>query len=561
MLQKVHYVNRAVFSTGTPLTNSIADLYTLMTYLQPEQLKFRSIDSFDMWINTFGERESDFELDVSHKLRPVTRFSTFHNLTELMEMFSLVCSFYYEDGGDELPEADYVNVTLQKTAEQEEYIKSLGERTDMIRRRLVKRTEDNLLKITTDGRKCALDQRLVGLSFLYGESKINACAEKIFEIYQAHSGKAQVVFSDIGTPKDGFNVYDELRGSLVLLGIPRSEIAFVHDADSERKRTLLFEAVNRGRIRVIVGSTEKLGVGVNIQKNLVALHHLSIPWRPSDVEQREGRILRRGNTCERVHIFRYITEGTFDGYSWQLLENKQKFIAGFLSGTSAVQSVSDISDTILTYAEVKALAIGNKLIKQRVETANRLEHLRISHRQRVRQLDSLKRLIDTLPGKIKRQKQLIQHTRQDYALYCLGRGRVAREERQSFGEELIEALRNQACSYEARVFDTYRGFTVELPADVPQDKPYVSLVGKSGERYYVAIEYGKPMGCAQRMDIVLDRLDVRAGEQTATLTRYRRQLKDARADYARGNPFTEQIDALEKELERIDTELNESEEE
>ena len=556
MLQKVHSVNRAVFSTGTPLTNSIADLYTLMTYLQPEQLRFRHIESFDMWINTFGERESDFELDVGHQLRPVTRFSTFHNLPELMDMFSLVCNFHYEEGGEEIPEAEYSNITLQKTEEQDEYIKSLAERTELIRRHLVSRKEDNLLKITTDGRKCALDMHLID-PLQSGGGKIEACAEEVYQLYRLYDGKAQVVFSDVGTPKDGFNVYDELKEYLADLGIPRDEIAFIHEAKTERQRARIFQAVNEGRIRVMIGSTEKLGVGVNIQKNLIALHHLSIPWRPSDVEQREGRILRRGNTCGKVYIFRYITEGTFDGYSWQLLENKQKFIAGFLSGTSAVKSVRDISDTVLTYAEVKALAIGNRLIKKRVDTANRLEHLRISSRQRVRQLASLRQIADTFPDKIRRQKQHIGNLQSDHAYYLKNRAKISREDRQAFGEELIEALKQS--SHEPRVFDTYNGFTVELPADLPTDRAYVYLIGISGERYYVDIDPQKPLGCSQRLDLTLDRLDERAEQQNAVLSQYRRQLKDARADLAAGNPLTEQIEALEQELERIDQELNESE--
>lgn len=556
MLEKVHYVSRAVFSTGTPLTNSIADLYTLMAYLQPEQLKFRNIDSFDMWINTFGERESDYELDVAHQLRPVTRFSTFHNLTELMDMFSLVCNFHYEEGGEEIPEAIYNNVTLQKSDEQDEYIKELAERTELIRQHLVTRKEDNLLKITTDGRKCALDMRLVD-PFRPGSGKIEACAEEVYQLYRIYDGKAQVVFSDIGTPKESFNVYDELKDNIAELGIPRDEIAFIHEAKTERQRTRLFQAVNESKVRVIVGSTEKLGVGVNIQQNLIALHHLSIPWRPSDLEQREGRILRRGNTCEKVYVYRYITEGTFDGYSWQLLENKQKFIASFLSGTSAVRSVRDISNSVLTYAEIKALAIGNKLIKQRVETANKLEHARISLRQRARQMADMQLITDTYPDKIRRQKEYVGNIQTDYVCYNENRAKIPREERQALGEELIEALKH---TYrEPRVFDTYQGFTVELPDNMPQDKPYVYLIGKSGERYYVEIDPKKPMGCSQRLDRTLDRLDERAEQQNTVLSQYRRQLKDARVDLDAGNPFIEQIEALEQELERIDNELNESE--
>lgn len=267
--------------------------------------------------------------------------------------------------------------------------------------------------------------------------------------------------------------------------------------------------------------------------------------------------MRRGNTCEKVYVYRYITEGTFDGYSWQLLENKQKFIASFLSGTSAVRSVRDISNSVLTYAEIKALAIGNKLIKQRVETANKLEHARISLRQRARQMADMQLITDTYPDKIRRQKEYVGNIQTDYVGYNENRAKIPREERQALGEELIEALKH---TYrEPRVFDTYQGFTVELPDNMPQDKPYVYLIGKSGERYYVEIDPKKPMGCSQRLDLTLDRLDERAEQQNTVLSQYRRQLKDARVDLDAGNPFIEQIEALEQELERIDNELNESE--
>ena len=404
MLEKVHFTERTVFSTGTPLCNSLADLYTLMTYLQPEQLKFRRIDSFDMWINTFGERTSDFELDVAHKLRAVTRFSSFHNLTELIGMFSMVCDFCYDINLDIPVDVQYEDVKLDMLPEQAKYITDLGVRTDLIAHHKVPRTEDNLLKVTTDGRKCALDPRLVGLDGDFLQSKVEACAEKISELYERFPDKAQVVFSDLGTPKADFNIYDSLRFSLIEKGIPYHEIAFVHSADTEQKRLILFKQVNEGIVRVIIGSTEKLGVGVNIQKNLVALHHLSVPWRPSDIEQREGRILRQGNECGKVFIFRYITKGTFDGYSWQKLESKQKFIASFLAGATSASRVDDIADTVLSYAEIKALAIGNPLIKKRVETANLIEHLRISSRQRINELSKIQVIIESQPKKMTQQK-------------------------------------------------------------------------------------------------------------------------------------------------------------
>lgn len=554
-LEKVHYVDRTVFSTGTPLCNSLADLFTLMTYLQPEQLRFRNIHTFDMWINTFGERVSDYELDVAHKLRAITRFSSFHNLNELMGMFGLVCDFC-DDVADVPVSAKYEDVDVEITPEQAEFIKKLGERVEMIRQHKVKRTIDNLLKVTSDGRLCALDGRLVGLS---DSKKVVACADKISDFYRRFPNRTQAVFSDIGTPKSGFNIYDSLRYELVQRGIPWNEIAFVHTANTEKKRLKLFEDVNEGRIKVIIGSTEKLGTGVNIQKNLVALHHLSVPWRPSDLEQREGRILRQGNECGEVFILRYITEGTFDGYLWQLLENKQRFIASFLTGVATSDKADDIADTVLTYAEIKALAIGNPLIKKRVETANRIDHLRINSHQREKELSELKKIIEFLPDKMNRQKQIITVTESDAAGYQANRQRITIEERTAFGEELIDALRDNVEKSYPRIFDTYQSFEVELPKDMDKDKPYVNLVSVNGGRYYVEMTCDKPLGCAQRLDILLDRLPERVEEQRLHLSQMRRQLKDARANYSLGNPYPDQIDALESELRHIDKQLEESE--
>ena len=371
MLEKAHYVSRLIFATGTPLTNSLADLFTFQTYLQPELLAYHNIDTFDTWVSTFGQRETTIECDVdanSTSLRTMTRFSSFHNLGELMSLFSQVCDFYHmpEDEAGLPTFNGYTDVCVPKNEVQHEYIRSLSERTERIRNKEVKRTEDNLLKVTVDGRMAALDIRLVDTDRIYfgeQESKIDVCAKQVADVLEKHPESVQIVFSDIGTPKDGFNVYDELTRALVKNGQDKSKIAYVHDATTDSARAKLFADMNEGKLKVVIGSTQKLGVGVNVQEKLVAIHHLSVPWRPADMVQREGRILRKGNTSEEVYIYRYITEGSFDAYSWQLLENKQRFISSFLSGTSATRDMGDIADTVLTYAEVKALAIGNPLIK------------------------------------------------------------------------------------------------------------------------------------------------------------------------------------------------------
>lgn len=570
MFEKCHSVERVIFATGTPLTNSLADLFVIQSYLQQNELRFREIDSFDMWINTFGERETNFEIDVdAGNLRPMTRFSSFHNLTELMSLFSTVCDFHQTEKDDkELPSFDgHENICVPKSQAQAEYIKYLSERTEAIRSRQVKRNEDNLLKITTDGRKCALDIRLVDLSEPeiscgYSDvlnSKISACAKKVIEMYIAHPGTCQVVFSDLGTPKSEFNVYDTLKDTLVRRGIPEYEIAFVHDATSESARAKLFEKMNKGLVRVVIGSTAKLGIGVNVQEKLIALHHLSVPWRPADMVQREGRIIRRGNTCEKVFIFRYITEGSFDSYSWQLLENKQRFISSFLSGTSGSRDQDDIADTVLSYAEVKALAIGNPLIKKRVETANRLERARMSGRQRQKQLIDLRAVIDSVPDKIKSLKELRRKALRDIERYTRYKETVPMEERHAFGEELLEAIIDNVMREKERVFDTYQGFEIILPANMMKDKPYVYVTSNDGGKYYVEMDGDKALGCAMRIDRLLEDLPDRVKSFEDQIANAKKQRDEAKQDLDQGNPYQDTIESLIHELENIDKELSETE--
>ncbi len=563
MLEKVHSVKRVIFSTGTPITNSIADLFTLQTYLQPEVLRFREIDSFDNWVNTFAERETHFEVKPdSSDIRPVTRFSSFHNLTELMGMFSCVCDFYYSDENqDYLPSFNgYTNVRVEKTGVQAQYIKELSERSDRIREHAVDRTEDNPLKITTDGRKCALDPRLLGLDDPeHGKGKISTCALNIEELYHKYPDTCQAVFSDIGTPKNGFNVYDTLKAELVAIGIPADRIAYIHDATTEKAKTDLFRAINDGRIRIIIGSTAKLGVGVNIQERLVALHHLSVPWRPSDMVQREGRILRRGNNCEEVFIYRYITEGTFDSYSWQLLENKQRFISSFLSGTAAERNVDDIQDLVLSYAEVKALAIGNDLIRKRVETSNKLERVKMAGRQRQKQLHDLSSVIRAVPEEIRGLREKIASAQEDKIFYESRKESISNAERISFGEELRWAILDNVSASDERYFDSYQGFKIFLPANMNSEKPYFILKGKG--KYVVFADCDKPMGYSRKIDYFLDHFSDYIKNHENKIKNAEKRRAEAIADFEQGNTYFSEADILRTELEEIDRELNKLREE
>jgi len=564
MLEKVHFTDRVIFATGTPLTNSLTDLFTFQTYLQPDTLAYHNIDTFDTWVNTFGKRETTIECDVdanSTSLRTMTRFSSFHNLGELMSLFSQVCDFHHMPGNEEgLPEFNgYTDVCVPKNKAQHDYIMSLSERTEKIRNKEVRRSEDNLLKVTNDGRMAALDIRLADTETVYSpvsENKISVCARRVAGVYRRFPDSVQIVFSDIGTPKDAFNVYDEMALKLKENGVAAGEIAYVHDACTESARSALFEDMNHGRVRVVIGSTQKLGVGVNVQERLVAIHHLSVPWRPADMVQREGRILRKGNTSEEVFIYRYITEGSFDAYSWQLLENKQRFISSFLSGTSAAREMDDIADTVLSYAEVKALAIGNPLIKKRVETANRLERVKIACRSRQRELQQLRVVLDVLPEKIREFDRLAHIARLDHEQYCANKEPIANSERIAFGEELLDAISSNVNMNEERLFDVYCGFEVYLPAGMESDYRYILIKSSNSGSYRCDIEPDKtPLGCSKSIDYLLEHLGERAARLEANANSARQQKSEALSDLNKGNPYLAQVETITAELLKIDTEL------
>ncbi|MBR7164802.1 MAG: hypothetical protein IKD18_00850 [Clostridia bacterium] len=566
MLEKVHFTPRVIFATGTPLTNSLADLFTLQTYLQPEVLRYHGLHTFDAWVNTFGKRENNVECDVdtnSNALRVVTRFTSFHNLSELMSMFCQVCDYHRgQDKEEGIPLYDGpINVTVPRSQAQGRYIDYLSRRTDAIRNRQVDRGEDNLLKVTIDGRKAALDIRLVDENAAYAceINKVEACARKVLEEYKAHPGFSQVVFSDIGTPKASFNVYDALAERLASGGIPREEIAFVHDAETEAARNRLFEEVNEGKVRVIIGSTQKLGVGVNVQKRMVALHHLSVPWRPSDMVQREGRILRKGNECERVSIYRYITGGTFDAYSWQLLETKQKFIVSLLQGLSSARESEDIADSVLDYATVKALAIGNPLIKVRVELSIQLDRTKISFKERQIQLQDLAALLEIYPEQRRKLEEKRRIALLDAAYFNQNKETLSKEELEAFGEELLYALGQNCGREKERHFETFRGFDIVLPAGMRAEEPFVFLRSPNGGSYYCRMPDGKtPFGCTRTVSHRLEDLANFAEELKGKILEYEEREKEAVQELEEGNPYPAEICALEEELMEIDMKLEEA---
>lgn len=568
MLEKVRFTQqmngRVIFATGTPLTNSMADLYVIQKYLQPEELEFCEISQFSEWITMFGERETSFEVDVdSQTFRMATRFSRFHNLPELMGMFSTVCDFCQCDVNKELlPKFNgYEEIIVPRSEAQKDFMELAIERKNEIRNKETTVKEDNMLKLMGEIRKCALDIRLVNPDAYDPrvENKVKFCARKLKENYDKYPGTTQLVFCDISVSMPGrpFSVYDELKMELQSLGIPEAEIAFIHDANTMKQRNELLDDFNEGRIRIMLSTTAKLAEGVNLQKHMKCLHHLDIPWKPSDMIQREGRLIRPYNENEEVFVYRYITEGTFDSYAWQILENKQKFISSFLSGSMNMthRSEEDILYMELNYSMAKAIATGNPLIKKRVETENELERLKLTQRQRRQQLISLQQIILETPEKMQQKKKLIKMLAADVKHYKKHKKVMSMDERNSFGNELLSALSDNIQREKARLFDWYQEFKVMLPEYMNPERPYVLLCGVGENTYYIKMDGNSPVGCSRRLDYVLEHLPERKEKQEEEYWNLVKQLNSAKEEYEKGNPFDEQVDEVQTRLDEIDAEL------
>ena len=433
LLMKCQYLDEitggkgVVFCTGTPISNSAAELYTMMRYIQADTLREHGLYAFDAWAANFGETVSAMELAPEGTgYRMKTRFARFNNLPELISMWKLAADVQTADMLKlEVPELEGGKPTVimcPPTELQKHTIQALGERAEAVRAGSVDPHVDNMLKITTDGRKLALDQRLLNPALPDDPgSKANACADKVYEIWAQtrEQRSTQLIFSDLATPGTGaWNVYDDIRDKLIARGVPKEEIAYIHDANTDAKKAALFARVRAGKVRVLLGSTQKMGAGTNVQTKLIALHHLDVPWRPSDIEQREGRILRQGNENKRVQIFRYATEGSFDAYSWQLIENKQRYISQIMTSKTPARSCEDLDEATLTYAEVKALCAGNPLIKEKMDLDNevaRLSTLRSAHNAQIYELQDL--ISIGYPAAIRRIGQELDALRQDAALF------------------------------------------------------------------------------------------------------------------------------------------------
>src|SRR5882724_959141 len=413
-----------VFATGTPISNTLAEMYTMLRYLAPDMLSERGVNHFDPWAANFAEAVTSLELAPDGSgYRMHTRFAKFINLPELLTMFRTVADVQTADMLN-LPRPELENgrptiVAAPASPELKAFIRTLTERAEKLKKERVDPSVDNMLKITGEGRKAALDMRLVRPDIEPPQdAKIDRAVSRILKIWNdtRRDSSTQLVFSDLSTPDpERFNVYDDIRSKLVAAGIPPREIAFIHDAESDTAKKLLFDGVNAGRVRILLGSTEKMGAGTNVQRRLTALHHLDAPWRPRDIEQREGRILRQGNANKEVRIFRYVTEGSFDAYMWQTLETKARFIQQVMRGETSVRSAEDLESGALTYAEIKAIASGNPAVVEKIKIdteIRKLDQLRAVHANQQRHI---RWQIRDLPRQTTEAKQHLGHIEADIA--------------------------------------------------------------------------------------------------------------------------------------------------
>ena len=556
------------FATGTPVSNSMTELYTIMRYLQYDTLMNMGMGHFDSWAATFGETVTAIELSPEGTgYRAKTRFARFFNLPELISIFKEAADIQTADMLNlPVPEAEYINEVLKPSEEQKEMVEAFSERAEQVRGGAVDPRVDNMLKITNDGRKCALDQRLLNDMLPdTGESKVNACVENAFQVWE--DGKdtqaTQLIFCDLSTPKnDGtFNVYDDVRNKLVERGIPKEQIAFIHEYNTEVKKAELFAKVRAGQVRILMGSTPKLGAGTNVQDRLLALHHLDCPWKPSDLEQQEGRILRQGNQNDKVKIFRYVTENTFDSYMWQILENKQKFISQIMTSKSPVRACEDVDDTALSYAEIKALATGNEYIKEKMDLdvqVSKLKLLKANHTSQIYRLES--DIAKRYPVQIAALKEKIAGMRvdadvikevdlQDNDHFAMTVGGKLYTDKKEAGVALISAASGLKFVKSAGQIGEYHGFALSSEYNFLSNTYTMTIKGKCSYK----IEFGKDtLGNIQRIHNALSAIGKKLADTEQNLETVQQQLKTAQEEVQK--PFPKEAELSEK-MERL-AELN-----
>ena len=561
-----------VFATGTPISNSMVELYTIQRYLQMNALQEQGLQHFDAWAANYGETVTAIELSPEGTgYRAKTRFAKFYNLPELMSVFKNVADIQTADMLKlPVPEAHYHNIALKPSEYQKEIVASLAERAEKVRNREVDSSVDNMLLITNDGRKLALDQRLVNPMLPSDpNSKAAKCAENVFEIWQrtADQRSTQMIFCDLSTPKDDgtFSVYDDIRAKLLELGIPENEIAFIHNAKSEVQKKDLFGKVRSGQVRILLGSTQRMGAGTNCQQKLIALHHLDCPWRPSDLQQREGRIIRQGNENKEVDIYSYVTEGTFDAYLYQLVESKQKFISQIMTSKSPVRSAEDVDEQALSYAEIKALASGNPMIKEKMDLDIEVSKLKLLKANHLSQKYALEDAISKdFPKQIAETQARIAGYGADIATVKenthpngdgfspLTLAGVTYADKKEAGAALLTMCQTMI-SPEATQIGNYRGLTLELSFDTFAREYRLTMIGQLRHTVTLGTDV---FGNLQRMDNALEGLPIKEQTCREQLSNLQTQLETAKAEVQKPFPREEELTTKTARLEELNTLLN-----
>ena len=540
------------------------DVADIMAKVKDGTLQKLGLGHFDSWASSFGETQTAIELAPEGTgYRAKTRFAKFFNLPELIVLFKESSDIQTPDMLNlPVPEAEYENVVLKPSEYQQDMVASLAERAEAVRDRQVQPYEDNMLKITNDGRKLALDQRLINDMLPDDEnSKASTCVEKAFEIWEQtkEQKSTQLIFCDLSTPKgDGtFNVYEDIRNKLIEKGVPPEEIAFIHEVNTELRKAELFGKVRSGQIRFLLGSTQKMGAGTNVQDRLITLHHLDVPWRPSDIEQQEGRILRQGNLNPKVKIFRHVTEGTFDSYSWQLIENKQKFIGQIMTSKSPVRSCEDVDEAALTYAEVKALATGNPYIKEKMDLdiqVSKLKLMKANHTSQKYRLEDniakhypqqitiLKERISGMQADIQTAKANLPVDKEQFSMKV---GDKLYTDKKEAGTALVEMCKEIKTVNAPAVIGKYAGFKMAVSFDAFNHKFVMNLKGQLSHNLEVGSD---PVGNIARINHALESMPKQLMEAQTKLETVEHQLETAKVEVTK--PFAQEVELAEK-LERL----------
>ena len=561
-----------VFATGTPVSNSMVELYSVQRYLQYDTLAQNGLQHFDSWASTFGETVTALELaPEGTNYRAKTRFAKFYNLPELMQMFREVADIQTADMLKlPVPKVNYHNIKTKPSEMQTEMVASLAKRAEKVRARLVEPNIDNMLKITNDGRKLALDQRMIDPMLPDDpESKVNACVDNVYRIWEEHADTkaTQLVFCDLSTPKnDGtFNVYDDMREKLIARGIPAEQICFIHEATTDAQKKELFGKVRSGEVRVLFGSTPKMGAGTNVQDRLIAIHNLDCPWRPSDLEQRQGRIERQGNMFPEVEVYRYVTEQTFDAYLYQLVESKQKFISQIMTSKSPVRSAEDVDEVALSFAEVKMLATGDARFKEKMDLDIQVSKLRVLKQSYLSEHYDLEdRVLKYYPQTIKEYEERIAGYENDVALaeqhkpqgedkFCpMTLKGVTYTEKADAGEMLLAICKDYPMSAPTEI-GSYRGFRMEIYYDTVNAHYCMNLCGKAKHKMDLGAD---ALGNLTRIENELSKLPARLEAAKTKKAETIAQLETAKEEIKKPFAFEDELKEKTERLNALNIELN-----